>query len=76
METMQEQLARQEQMMGRPVTWRDAWECVFKGRDGRERVFRVLLYDVDRLEIQGTVVSESRWVAWDGNGSTAGGIIE
>lgn len=73
---IKEQLKREEQMMGRPVKYRNAWESVFRGTDGRERKFRVIIYDVEPHEVAGFAMHETRYVVQDDSGKTGGGIIE
>lgn len=74
MESFEERLKGEQQMMGRPCRYVDAWECVFPGGDGKGRILRVLVYDVAPIETAGIVMHESRYVAWDGHG-VSGGVI-
>ena len=75
MRTFEEQLKQEALTVGRPIEYRDAWECVFNGRDGYERTLRVMIYDVDPIDHGEITIHESRFVVWDGVWST-GGIVE
>jgi hypothetical protein len=76
MRTVEEQLAREETLIGYPVKYRNAWETEFRGQDDELRKMCVLVYDVEPHEVMGFRIEETRWVYWDASGTTTGGIVQ
>lgn len=70
----EEILQREAQMLGRGVTHRDFWQCVFSVQ-GEEHAVEVAIYDADPLDLEahGRRMHESRVAVYiDGHPSGSG----
>lgn len=73
--TVEEMLEREAAYMGRPVTIRNAWQCVFQDKAGVEHTLTTLVYQCAPLTVQEFTIEEARFAVYiDGVARTGGSV--